>query len=135
MDGLPIEDDNAVLASVTVPLEAIPSPRAFLSFDVSSFRVLVSPGELLAIVLTGNARWYGVAPGIGTPGLVEVLAEPAMTRILEVPPTFGGRQRLRLSTCLAAAASLRTSGFGPTSTSSPSRLLSCCLASASLGSC
>jgi hypothetical protein len=77
MDGLPIEDDNAVLASVTVPLEAIPSPRAFLSFDVSSFRVLVSPGELLAIVLTGNARWYGVAPGIGTPGLVEVLAEPA----------------------------------------------------------
>lgn len=65
VDGLPIEDDNAALASVTVPFATIPSPRAFLSFDVSSFGVRVSQGELLAIVLTGNARWYGVTPELG----------------------------------------------------------------------
>jgi hypothetical protein len=79
VDGLPIEDDNAALASVTVPLAAIPFPRAFLSFDVSSFGIHVSQGELLAIVLTGNARWYGVAPGIGTPaveGLAPVADDP-----------------------------------------------------------
>jgi hypothetical protein len=74
VQGLPMEDDNAALASVTVPLAAIPFPRAFLSFDVSSFGIHVSEGELLAIVLTGNARWYGVAPGIGTPIVVEALA-------------------------------------------------------------
>ena len=72
VDGLPIEDDNAALAAVTIPLASIPSPHAFLRFDVSSFGIRVSQGELLAIVLTGNARWYGVAPGFGTPNLGDV---------------------------------------------------------------
>jgi hypothetical protein len=56
---VPIEDDDKAVASVTVPASTVPFPVAFLSLDVSSWGAAVSQGDVLAIVLSGNSRWFG----------------------------------------------------------------------------
>lgn len=52
--GAPLESDGSALASVAIPASSVPigsSSAAFISVDVSSFGIFVSPGDELAIVL------------------------------------------------------------------------------------
>ena len=54
--GVPVADDSLVLARITLPASAVPpiypqSPSDYLIFDVSSFNIAVSPGEVLAFDL------------------------------------------------------------------------------------
>jgi hypothetical protein len=66
IDGIPIEDDTAVLASGTVPISILPlRPMSVLiSFDVASFGVPVAVGDVLAVVLRSDpgtdVGWYGL---------------------------------------------------------------------------
>jgi hypothetical protein len=59
VNGVPVENDAMTLASITVPASTVPFPASFLDFDVSSFGILISQGEILAMVLSDNSRWFG----------------------------------------------------------------------------
>jgi hypothetical protein len=55
VNGTPVEDDTAVLASVAVSVDTLPAyPGAFISFDISAAGVAVTKGDVLAIVLSSD---------------------------------------------------------------------------------
>jgi hypothetical protein len=80
-NGVPVESDSMTLASVTVPASTVPLPASFLEFDLSSFGIPVSQGEVLAIVLSGNSRWFGAPNDPYSPGAAYFRRFPDM-------PTF-----------------------------------------------
>jgi hypothetical protein len=49
--GAPIANDGTTLANVTVPGASVPTTSGLFNVDVSSFGLLVNPGDALAIVL------------------------------------------------------------------------------------
>ena len=49
--GIPVEDDAAALATATIPTSSIDG-LGFVEVDLTSFGVLVSPGDVLAIALS-----------------------------------------------------------------------------------
>jgi len=58
VNGVPIANEALALASITVPASTIPFPVSFLDFDISAFNMHISQGDVLAIVLSDNARWF-----------------------------------------------------------------------------
>ena len=65
--GVPVESDVAALASVVIPRASVPLPSdvGFTSVDLTSFRVNVLAGQVLAIVLRTQGQttyqWEGSA--------------------------------------------------------------------------
>jgi hypothetical protein len=59
INGVPTADDSAALGSVTVPVPALGITPKFVNFDVSSLGIHVFQSDVLAIVLSGNAQWWG----------------------------------------------------------------------------
>jgi hypothetical protein len=59
INGVPTENNSAALGSVTLPMPALDGTAAFVPFDFSSLEIRISEGDVLAIVLSGYARWYG----------------------------------------------------------------------------
>jgi uncharacterized repeat protein (TIGR01451 family) len=66
--GVPVEDDNSVLASAVVDAVDVPTTPGFLTVDISAANLVVEDEDLLAIVLRSNAQdpttespyhWYG----------------------------------------------------------------------------
>ncbi len=68
--GAPIEDDLTTLASVTIPGASISTslPAGFINVDISSFGVIVSPGDVLAFALRPTAgEGFNWGKGGGNP--------------------------------------------------------------------
>ena len=59
INGVPTENDLAALGSVTLPTPALGTTAAFVDFDFSSLGIHISQGDVLAIVLSGDAQWSG----------------------------------------------------------------------------
>jgi hypothetical protein len=63
VNGIPVESDSNTLASVVLNANEVPVTEGFVSVEVSSFSVIVEPGDELAIVLRSRAvhdyTWYG----------------------------------------------------------------------------
>ncbi len=55
INGVPIEDDSRTLASVSIPVNYVPTTRSLVSVDISSFGIQVVPGDVLAIALRVNS--------------------------------------------------------------------------------
>src|SRR5260221_244361 len=65
--GVPVESDTMVLAVASVPGPSVPATPVFFEFDISSFNVPVTSGEVLAIVLRSDnpdteVLWNGAGP-------------------------------------------------------------------------
>jgi hypothetical protein len=59
INGVPTGNDLAALGSVTLPMAALGTTAAFVDFDFSSLGIHISQGDVLAIVLSGDAQWFG----------------------------------------------------------------------------
>jgi hypothetical protein len=59
INGIPTGNDSAALGSVTLPMPALGTRPAFVNFDFSSLEIPISRDDVLAIVLSGNAQWFG----------------------------------------------------------------------------
>jgi hypothetical protein len=59
VNGVPTANDSAALGSVTLPTPILGTTPSFIAFDFSSLDIRVSQDDLLAIVLSGNAQWFG----------------------------------------------------------------------------
>lgn len=61
--GLPIESDADILATAVIPTSSLPADGGYVSVDIGSFAVSVSPDDVLAIVLRGDftavGQWLG----------------------------------------------------------------------------
>lgn len=85
--GLPLASDASSLAATSVPGAGIPTSPGFVSIDLSAANLLVTAGEVLAIVLQNNTNtgnissgaytWEGHAPsaGGGNPALAYPLGQ------------------------------------------------------------
>jgi len=64
-DGVPNDDNENTLVSVTVPYDTVPTTLGFFSIDISSYGLSVTEGDVLAIVLrslpksASDYTWYG----------------------------------------------------------------------------
>ena len=63
--GVPINDNTLALASIKVSADSIPTTRGWFSFDINSFDIFVTSGDILAIVLRSESNnlidygWFG----------------------------------------------------------------------------